>query len=61
MVGPGTGVAPFRGFVRERRKMVEAGKEVGRAVLFFGCRKPGEDFLYAKEWEVGLSPLPAHG
>ena len=52
MVGPGTGVAPFRGFVRERAKMVQNGQEVGKTVLFFGCRKSAEDFLYEKEWEV---------
>lgn len=51
MVGPGTGVAPFRGFVRERRKMVENGQTVGKTILFFGCRKSTEDFLYSKEWE----------
>ncbi|AEO66833.1 uncharacterized protein THITE_2115296 [Thermothielavioides terrestris NRRL 8126] len=66
MVGPGTGVAPFRGFVRERRKMVENGQAVGKTILFFGCRKSTEDFMYEKEWEVrGLSStffaLPSRG
>lgn len=61
MVGPGTGVAPFRGFVRERRKMVENGQDVGKTILFFGCRRSAEDFLYEKEWEVrGFPPtLPS--
>ena len=52
MVGPGTGVAPFRAFVQERAKQAQNGSEVGRTLLFFGCRKQAEDFLYQSEWEV---------
>ncbi|KAF1846828.1 uncharacterized protein K460DRAFT_367582 [Cucurbitaria berberidis CBS 394.84] len=50
MVGPGTGVAPFRGFVQERAAQAKAGQNVGKTVLFFGCRKQSEDFLYQHEW-----------
>ncbi|QPG72800.1 hypothetical protein FOA43_000102 [Brettanomyces nanus] len=51
MVGPGTGVAPFRGFVREKVKLAENGKAgKGDVVLFYGCRKSTEDFLYKSEW-----------
>jgi NADPH-ferrihemoprotein reductase len=52
MVGPGTGVAPFRAFVQERAAQARAGQPVGKTILFFGCRKKSEDFLYEKEWAV---------
>lgn len=58
MVGPGTGVAPFRGFVQERAAQAKAGETVGKTILFFGCRNPEEDFLYKDEWEVSLSRGP---
>jgi len=52
MVGPGSGVAPFRGFIQERAAQRAAGEVVGQTVLFYGCRKASEDFLYKEEWEV---------
>lgn len=51
LIGPGTGVAPMRGFVQERAKQAESGENVGKTILFFGCRKRSEDFLYESEWE----------
>uniref|UniRef100_A0A671MBQ3 NADPH--hemoprotein reductase n=1 Tax=Sinocyclocheilus anshuiensis TaxID=1608454 RepID=A0A671MBQ3_9TELE len=51
MVGPGTGIAPFMGFVQERGWLKEQGKDVGDTVLYYGCRYKKEDFLYQEELE----------
>jgi sulfite reductase (NADPH) flavoprotein alpha-component len=50
MVGPGTGVAPFRAFVQERRAIASS----GRNWLFFGDRQFTHDFLYQLEWQDAL-------
>ncbi len=50
MVGPGTGVAPFRAFVQERA----ATGASGRNWLFFGDQHRKTDYLYEEEWEKWL-------
>ncbi len=56
MIGPGTGVAPFRAFVQERRESAAS----GRNWLFFGNRHFAGDFLYQLEWQQALKDGSLH-
>lgn len=47
MVGPGTGIAPFRAFVEEREAIGAPGKNW----LFFGDQHQASDYLYGEEWD----------
>lgn len=50
MIGPGTGIAPFRSFIQERENRDAEGKNW----LFFGDRTFTQDFLYQVEWQKYL-------
>ena len=54
LIGPGTGIAPLRGFLNERAAQQRAGEPIGRSLLFYGCRHPEHDWFYRAEmagWE----------
>lgn len=54
LIGAGTGIAPFRGFLEERAAQQAAGEAVATSLLCFGCRHPEHDFLYRdtlRAWE----------
>ena len=59
LICAGSGLAPMRGFLQERAEQKKGGRDVATSLLFFGCRRPGEDYLYGdaelKEWsELGV-------
>jgi cytochrome P450 / NADPH-cytochrome P450 reductase len=51
LIGPGTGFAPFRGFLEERAAQKAKGVPVGPIHLFFGCKHPEHDWLCRAEME----------
>uniref|UniRef100_A0A3B4X3H4 Methionine synthase reductase n=1 Tax=Seriola lalandi dorsalis TaxID=1841481 RepID=A0A3B4X3H4_SERLL len=57
MVGPGTGVAPFIGFLQQREKERQENPEAvfGETWLFFGCRHRDRDYLFREELEGFVS------
>jgi len=54
-LGPGTGFAPFRGFIQERWYQKQNGESVGQTILYFGSRNKSEDFIYEEELNQYLS------
>ncbi|BCJ75082.1 NADPH--cytochrome P450 reductase [Catellatospora sp. IY07-71] len=61
LIGPGTGVAPLRGFLEERAWQHANGTQVGMSQVFVGCRHPGHDYFYQQEmqaWEnAGIAQI----
>ncbi|GAA5867068.1 hypothetical protein JCM8547_008430 [Rhodosporidiobolus lusitaniae] len=66
MIGPGTGVAPFRAFIQDRVALARKAKEKdgenalkdwGTIDLFYGCRRSAWDFLYKDEWDAYAKEL----
>lgn len=54
LIGPGTGIAPLRGFLEERAWQHVNGTRVGLSQVFVGCRHPEHDYFYRQEmqnWE----------
>src|SRR5690606_29823687 len=56
MVGPGTGIAPFRAFVQDR----VASGATGRNWVFFGDQKHATDYLYEEEWNDYVAKGQVH-
>jgi NADPH-ferrihemoprotein reductase len=53
LIGPGTGVSPFRGFLQQRQFLLSDSKTfAGDCWLFFGCRDKTKDFLYREDLEA---------
>jgi len=49
MVGPGTGVAPFIGFIKHREHQRDSCGKIGPLTLYFGCRHKEKDYIYEEE------------
>jgi cytochrome P450/NADPH-cytochrome P450 reductase len=49
MIGAGTGMAPFRGFLQDRAGLKAQGVPIAESLIALGCRDPQDDLLYADE------------
>jgi NADPH-ferrihemoprotein reductase len=49
--GPGTGIAPMRALLQERKFRCDAEKRTSKNTLYFGCKKRDVDYLYKDEIE----------
>ncbi|MCC9307385.1 cytochrome P450 [Kitasatospora sp. RB6PN24] len=49
MIAAGTGLAPFRGAIADRRALLAGGAQLAPALCYFGCDRPDADYLHADE------------
>jgi methionine synthase reductase len=52
LIGPGTGISPFMGFLAHRKALADSGGTVGSVTVFTGCRCRDHDWLYQQELEA---------
>ncbi|KAI8040711.1 NADPH-dependent diflavin oxidoreductase 1 [Drosophila gunungcola] len=52
MVGPGTGIAPFRSVIQNRLHAQSTGSAIGPLIVFFGCRNKTADFHFEKDFST---------
>lgn len=52
MVGPGTGIAPFRSIIQNRLYAQSKGATIGPLVVFFGCRNKAADFHFGNDFST---------
>ncbi|XP_054735753.1 NADPH-dependent diflavin oxidoreductase 1 isoform X2 [Anastrepha obliqua] len=50
MVGPGTGIAPFRSVIQYRKEQQKNGAKIGDLVVFFGCRNKAKDYHFVEDF-----------
>lgn len=67
MIAAGTGLAPFRGAIADRRALTASGAQLPTALCYFGCDGPDTDYLYADELReaeragaVSMRPVFSH-
>jgi sulfite reductase alpha subunit-like flavoprotein len=60
LIGPGTGIAPFRAMVEERVLQRTRGENVGPTVLCTGNRYQSRDFLFGSQWQELLASGQLH-
>lgn len=55
MVGPGTGIAPFRSVIQYRKEQQKSGAKIGDLIVFFGCRNKTKDFHFVDDFTTWQS------
>ncbi|KAH8394999.1 hypothetical protein KR215_004029 [Drosophila sulfurigaster] len=52
IIGPGTGIAPFRSIIQHRLQQQQTGVSIGKIEVFFGCRNKDKDYHFAANFEA---------